>query len=837
MPTLLGSWPAVVKIVAAAGVGAFLMFLVLALSRRQRAATPPVAVVPGGLERIADRDRQHPVVPAELPPPGLLIGRDEALDRMRDHLARPTDDTPGPQLIVLHGKPGVGKTALAVHLAHRVAAEYPDGQLLFRFDPSDGRTVEEQLDGFVWALLNGPKDVKPEPADYQRWYHERTLRRQVLVILDDVENADQILPLLPAGRQCLTIVTAEHDLPELRDRFPHLLSLPVAPLDTEAATQLLHQLVGGDRVSHDSEPARLIVAASGGYPVALSIAGAVLAGRRNWTLDIAVRRMRESAPDRVAKSDLPFRGILDLAYALLTRAEQNALLLLGLAGRRQVQPWLLAAMLRGQQSAGQQPVGQQAAGQQLAGQQAAGQADRPSEPGTEQQQPGLAARLLDRLALARFADRQVDDESGVSTYTLPHYTRVYAAERMRTALPATTRASVLRALQAERVGRHARDVQRLLGQTVYQQFDEGRLNEALESARELLAWCREDTTGTVSAADENAARVREGLVHVALGEVVAEFGWIDAAAAYAANASELSSYPLVRARALRLSGHLRLTQRQFAEAGADLDGALAAVRQTDDDGERLRVLREQIMSQALQGNCAQGRAYAKQAGELCDRRGGAALRERPGILLAEAMVEQLCGDPEKARSLLTEAEQLTADPEAHQQLRCCWIRLQHAMLLLQIEKFDQSREFSLTALAGFTSLRHRYGAGHARLALGRAYLAEQNLLRAIPLLEESHGTLRRCGDRWIMTESATTLAEAYHLDGRVQEASSLLRAARQAYTKVGDTYGQWLTARLLWEVESKERTGGEGQGSRVGAVIRRRPARTVRPAVLTVGTR
>ncbi|MEO3820119.1 AAA family ATPase [Plantactinospora sp. B24E8] len=841
--TLFRFWPPAIISIAAVSIGALMMAVLLAIVRRRRDA-PPVAAVPGGLERTADTPRDQPVIPAELPPPGLLVGRDDTLAELRAHLSTPAEEGTGPRLIVLYGDRGVGKTALAINLAHQVAEDYPDGQLLFRFDRADVTTPEERLGVFVWAL-KGPKERMPDPADLQRWYRERTQRRRVLVILDNVETVEQIQPLLPAGPDCLAVVTATDELTPLREPFPHLRSVPVAPLTPPDATRLLRELIGVERISEEDSPqAARIVVASGGYPVALSIAGAVLASRRNWTLEVAVRRMDEAAAASPGGTGVPFSGILDLAYALLTRTEQNALLLLGLADTHQVQPWLLAALLRGQ---------------------------HPEEASS----PGLAARLLDRLALARFAERQVEDDSGVSTYTLPWYAQAYATGRLRAEpppLPVDLQQRIRGELRNERDRRAARDVERQLRQTVYQQLDEGRINQALESARELLAWSRDDDVrradalvgratagagtpggtpaagGTTAPAGAGAttsltgvtapARVRESLALVALGEVVAEFGWIDAAAAYAREARNLSGdSPLVRARALRLSGSLRLGQRQIPEAETELDEALDAVGRTGDEGEHIRVLREQIVLQALRGDPARGRRFAKIAESMTASGSGAARRERPGILLAHGVVEQMCGDPDRARELFTEAEKLTADPAAHQELRCCWIRLQHARLLLQEEKYDQSREFAVTALSGFTKVEHRYGAGHARLELGRAYLAEENLERAVPLLEESHGTFRRCGDRWIMTDAATALAQAYHLADRVQEATALLRAARQTYTRVGDAYGQWLAGRLLWEVESDLRDEPTEPVEPAGGPPGPHPGRIRRAGATTVATR
>ncbi|MFI7662803.1 NB-ARC domain-containing protein [Micromonospora parva] len=747
-------------------VGAFGARIVQTLIRRRRAAAPAMAVVPGGLDLASGSSRRQRIVPAELPPPpGLLAGRDRELDEMCDHLTRPDRD--GGALIVIHGEPGIGKTALAIRMAHLVSDQYPDGQLMLRFDSSDEQLTEDRLETFVRAL-RGPREVMPERADLGRWYRDWTRRRRVLVILDNIGDPDQIRPLLPAGPGCLTMVTARGAVPGFPGHFPVALE----PLGDEAATALLDRLVGGDRIGAEPEEAQQIVAAAAGYPVAIQMAGAVLAVRKNWTLEIAVRRMRDMATDLRRRKVVAFSGILDLAFALLTREEREALVLLGLTDRRRVERWMLAMLFNG------------------------AFADRAMP-------ENVAGRFLDHLASARFVERRVDDHSGLLTFRVPVYVHAYAETHLDSYLTGPQQRRARRELSEGRRRRNERNVDDFLRMTVFEFLDRGQLDAALNSARESLALCRE-RAAAMSSTDSGALAfaTEEGLTLAALAEVNAELGWVDEAMTGAEDAAKRGSQsPRTLARALRVTGSLRRRLRQLPQAESDLLAAERSVQNSDDRDEHIRVLCELTALQAPRKDLDAATRYFEQARRLCASEGPSGARQLPAVLLAYAQVLRECGNPE-AGTTLAEAERLTGDPDGWQRLRRPWIRLHRALTLLDLGKYDQSREFSSAALEGFTTLRHRYGSGYARLALGRAHLADGNLSGAIPELEECHGTFRRCGDRWIEAESATWLAAAYHRAERGQEAVDLLSAAEQAFSKLGDEQGVRRAGRQLWEVES-----------------------------------
>jgi hypothetical protein len=120
--------------------------------------------------------------------------------------------------------------------------------------------------------------------------------------------------------------------------------------------------------------------------------------------------------------------------------------------------------------------------------------------------------------------------------------------------------------------------------------------------------------------------------------------------------------------------------------------------------------------------------------------------------------------------------------------------------------YAHSIELCEYALESFTTIRHRYGAAHCRLVLGRAYLASEQLGRATSTLEEAHSTLLRCGDRWIEAEAAVELAHAYHLGRREEDTVTLLTAAEQAFVKLGDVEGQDRASRSLWQLTASPRS-------------------------------
>jgi DNA-binding SARP family transcriptional activator/tetratricopeptide (TPR) repeat protein len=239
------------------------------------------APVPAGVPAA----RQAPV-PAQLPPAvPAFTGRTAELASL-DVLAgcaavvAPTvaadPATPAAMTIcTVSGTAGVGKTALAVHWAHRVAGRFPDGQLyvnLRGFDPA-GTALDpgQALSGFLDALGVPAARIPADPDTRTGLYRTLLAGKRVLVVLDNARSADQVRPLLPGSPGCLAIVTS-------RDQLAGLVAtesarpLPLDLLTTADARKLLTRRLGAARVAAEPEAVGNIIAACARLPLALTIA-------------------------------------------------------------------------------------------------------------------------------------------------------------------------------------------------------------------------------------------------------------------------------------------------------------------------------------------------------------------------------------------------------------------------------------------------------------------------------------------------------------------------------------------------------------------------------------
>ncbi|HWO59913.1 MAG TPA: BTAD domain-containing putative transcriptional regulator, partial [Umezawaea sp.] len=224
--------------------------------------------------RVPAPERRRAAVPAQLPPdvPGFA-GRDGELRRL-DALVR-TRSAAVP-IVAVSGTAGVGKTALAVHWAHRVHGEFPDGQLyvnLRGFDPTGTPVAPaEAVQGFLDAF-DVPRQRLPTTFQAQvGLYRSMLADRRVLVVLDNARDVEQVRPLLPGSPGCLVVVTSRDLLSGLVAGGAH--PVPVDLFEPDEAGELLAGRVGPDRVRAEPLAAREIVALCARLPLALTVVAA-----------------------------------------------------------------------------------------------------------------------------------------------------------------------------------------------------------------------------------------------------------------------------------------------------------------------------------------------------------------------------------------------------------------------------------------------------------------------------------------------------------------------------------------------------------------------------------
>ncbi|MEU9888415.1 BTAD domain-containing putative transcriptional regulator [Sphaerisporangium sp. NPDC051011] len=233
------------------------------------ADAPPVERPP------APRSPNGPaLLPADVPG---FTGRADALARLDDMVTASGREPTAVAVAVVSGVPGVGKSALAVHWAHRVRDRFPDGQLfadLRGFDATRSAVTSAQVvRGFLAALKVPPQDV-PASLDAQvDLYRSLMAGRRMLVVLDNARSAEQVRPLLPGSPGCFVLVTSRNHLSGLiAGHGARPLTLDVFTA-TESA-DLLARRIGRRRVTEDPGAVERIIDSCARLPLALAITAA-----------------------------------------------------------------------------------------------------------------------------------------------------------------------------------------------------------------------------------------------------------------------------------------------------------------------------------------------------------------------------------------------------------------------------------------------------------------------------------------------------------------------------------------------------------------------------------
>jgi DNA-binding SARP family transcriptional activator/Flp pilus assembly protein TadD len=248
-----------------------------------------------------DHRRAGRRVPRELPHDVHGFGGRDAELAYLDRLAAGDGNPGGPgKICAIDGTAGVGKTALAIHFAHRVARRFPDGQLyvnLRGFDPSQSPlSADEVLDQFLRSLGIHPDQIPAALEERIRLYRSVLADRRILLLLDNAATAEQVRPLLPGTGSCFALVTS-------RRRLSGLVAgdgaqpLTVNVLSKAEAVALISAVAGHDDGAGESESMAELARLAGHLPLALRIIAERRAGRRHWKVqelvdELAVERDR-----------------------------------------------------------------------------------------------------------------------------------------------------------------------------------------------------------------------------------------------------------------------------------------------------------------------------------------------------------------------------------------------------------------------------------------------------------------------------------------------------------------------------------------------------------------
>ncbi|MEV6550281.1 tetratricopeptide repeat protein [Streptomyces sp. NPDC051597] len=237
-----------------------------------------------------------------------FFGRQRELKELREDVERAGLDTlsgrksPRARVLLIAGRPGSGRTALAEELARQLAAQYPDGVLRAALREPDGTPVPaERVARDLLDALDVPVPPGGGAEELTQLVREALVDRRALLLLDDAIDAEQVDPLLPQNAGCLVVATARGPLTGIPDVRPCTLG----GLDPRTAVALLQSYTGAVRITVDPRTAENLVEECAGVPAAVALVGGWLAVRPQAAVSDVAKRLHALPDDATLTGQLP----------------------------------------------------------------------------------------------------------------------------------------------------------------------------------------------------------------------------------------------------------------------------------------------------------------------------------------------------------------------------------------------------------------------------------------------------------------------------------------------------------------------------------------------------
>ncbi|MGW2642771.1 tetratricopeptide repeat protein [Streptomyces sp. NPDC001348] len=273
---------------------------------------------------------------------GNFLGRTRELKELRADIERAGLDTlagrkaPRARVLLIAGRPGSGRTALAEELVRRVADRYRDGVLRARLSEPDGSPVPvERTARELLTALGASSPPGAGEDELSEALRDALAERSTLLLLDDAAGAEQVDALLPDTPDCLVVAVSGGPLTGIADVRPCTLG----GLDTKSALELLTRCTGSVRVTVDPRAAENLVEVCQAQPAALTLAGGWLAARPKMAVSDLAKRLHAEADD-----SSPLSRVFRFVYEQLPGPAARILRLLSLAPAGLVDPHTASAL-------------------------------------------------------------------------------------------------------------------------------------------------------------------------------------------------------------------------------------------------------------------------------------------------------------------------------------------------------------------------------------------------------------------------------------------------------------------------------------------------------------
>lgn len=247
-------------------------------------------------------------------------------------------------LSAVTGMAGVGKSALAIHVAHQLKYDFPDAQLYVNLRGTESQPLEplEVLANFLRAWGIDHHSLPERLTERIDLYRSLLSHKRVFVLLDNARDAEQIRPLLPHSPTCAVLITTRKSF-DLEGAVTFNLSV----ITKTEAVKLLQKLVGEERIQAEPDAAKTITELCGQLPLALCIAGGALRSQPNKRLEDYLTQLQEERQrlEQLRLSDPHIRAALALSYQTLEENSAHLFRLLGLLNAPNFVPGVTATLL------------------------------------------------------------------------------------------------------------------------------------------------------------------------------------------------------------------------------------------------------------------------------------------------------------------------------------------------------------------------------------------------------------------------------------------------------------------------------------------------------------
>jgi DNA-binding SARP family transcriptional activator len=735
----------------------------------------------GSLAPTADaQEAAERVTPRQLPGSTAdFIGRERDIAEIKRQLFGRDGEMASPyamRIVAISGRGGVGKSTLALRVAHELSEEFPDGHLYADLHGMENEDRAPQvLARFLRALGVSGTATPDDLHDRAVLYRSLLAKRRLLVVLDDVRSEEQVLPLLPGSPTCAVLATSRMRLTGLTGA--HWIHVDV--FETAKSMELLSRIVSPARVRSEQDDAVELVSLCGGLPLALRIAGARLASRPHWRIADLVRRLGDEANrlDEFTHRGLELRSSIALTYSSLPTQAKRLFRLFALTRALDCPGWTAAALL-----------------------------DKDLFCAEDVLACLVDAQLLDTVEYPGERVRYRFHEL-VRIYALEQLTETETESEQRDALERVLGAWLALAEEAHRA-EYGGDFTILHGSALRWRIGDRTGVGLPDKPGEW--WESERRNLVVAVRQAAAAGMAElcwdlALTAMQLFEVKGYFDDWRATTQLALDTARAAGNRLGEAAMLYSFGNLHMLQKRLVEADECFTAALEKFEAEDSTQGRALVLRDLASVERMRGDFASMLVKYNSALEMMREVGDLVGEATILRSIAKYLIDE--GEYDRARTLLDQALEICR--RTHHLRGEAQVLNRVAELHLGSGQITLARQALHNVLRIARDIGDRVGEAHALYGLGQVRRREGRLDDALATLGYALSMAKQVGERLIEALSCHALGEVELARGNNAAATGHLSTARQLFSGLGSALWHAKALMLLAEVHESDGAAGE----------------------------